>query len=215
MARNINDLYNFFRYIVRKERGVFVTIPQFTTNLDAGQLDAFQEWFKPWADTQILHDSLKPFRVYYQFTSNAAGFVTMPDDYEHLLGAAFTVTGSTMNEITFVNDNEWVFAIKSQLRPISLSNPIALDTNVGFSLYPQSVQIGFFNYLRRPLAPVLSYTQVNRVVTYDPTTSVQLEWSESYINNILAKALKYAGVNMDEKGISDFANQYNAETQPG
>jgi len=214
MARNINDLYNFFRYIVRKERGVFITMPQFTTNLDAGQLDAFQEWFAPWADTQILHDALKPFRVYYQFTSNAAGFVTMPDDYEHMLGAAFTVTGSTMNEITFVNDNEWVFAINSQQRPVSLSKPVALDTSDGFSLYPQSTQIGFFNYLKRPNTPVLAYNLVNRQVVYDAANSVQLQWQDSYINNILAKALVYVGVNMDEQGIAAFATQYNQETKP-
>lgn len=213
MPRNINDLYNFYRYIVRKERGVFITPAQFTANLDSGQLDAFQEYFAPYGDSQILHDGLRPFRIYYQFTSNSAGFVTFPDDYEHILGAAFTVTGSTINEITFVNDNEWVFAINSQQRPVSLSNPIAIDTNDGFSLYPQSIQIGFFTYLKRPVTPVLSYTYVNRVFTYIPGTSVQLEWTDSYVNNILAKALVYAGVNMDEQGIAQWATAYNQETK--
>lgn len=213
MARNINQLYNFFRYIVRKQRGVGVTSAQFCDNMDSGQLDAFQEWFTPYGDTQILHDSLRPFRVYYQFTSNAAGFVTFPSDYEHILGAAFTVSGSTMNEITFVNDNEWVFAINSKLRPISLTKPIALDTSVGFSLYPQSVQTGFFNYLKRPIAPVLAFTQVGRAITYDAAGSTQLLWADSYINNIIAKSLRYAGVNMDEQGVSVFAENYNEQTK--
>lgn len=214
MARNINDLYNFYQYILRKERGVFITRKQFNSNLDAGQLDAFQEWFAPYGDTQILHDALRPFRVYYQFTSDAAGFVTFPDNYEHILGAAFTVSGSTVNEITFVNDNEWVFAINSQGRPVSLSKPIAIDTSDGFSLYPQSTQTGFFTYLKRPVTPVLAYTQVGRVVTYDSASSTQLEWADSYINNIIAKALKYAGVNMDEQGVLAFAESYNEQTKP-
>lgn len=214
MARNINDLYNFYQYILRKERGVFITRQQFNSNLDAGQLDAFQEWFAPYGDTQILHDALRPFRVYYQFTSDAAGFVTFPDNYEHILGAAFTVSGSTVNEITFVNDNEWVFAINSQGRPVSLSKPIAIDTSDGFSLYPQSTQTGFFTYLKRPVTPVLAYTQVGRVVTYDSASSTQLEWADSYINNIIAKALKYAGVNMDEQGVLAFAESYNEQTKP-
>lgn len=214
MARSINDLYNFYQYILRKERGVFITRQQFNSNLDAGQLDAFQEWFAPYGDTQILHDALRPFRVYYQFTSDAAGFVTFPDNYEHILGAAFTVSGSTVNEITFVNDNEWVFAINSQGRPVSLSKPIAIDTSDGFSLYPQSTQTGFFTYLKRPVTPVLAYTQVGRVVTYDSASSTQLEWADSYINNIIAKALKYAGVNMDEQGVLAFAESYNEQTKP-
>lgn len=211
---DINNLYNFYQYIIRKSRGVYVTPNQFTANLDFAQIDCLQEWFTPYGDSQILHDALKPFRVYYQFTSNAAGFVTFPDDYEHILGAAFTVSGSTINEIVFVNDNEWVFAINSQLRPVSLTKPIALDTNVGFSLYPQSTQTGFFNYLKRPVTPVLDYTFVNRVFTYNAASSTQLEWADSYVNNIIAKALKYAGVNMDEQGVSAFAESYDQQTKP-
>lgn len=214
MARNISNLYDFYLYILRKERGSFVNPNQFSSNLNAGQLDAFQEYFLPYGGTQILHDGLKPFRVYHQFTSNAAGFVVYPDECEHILGAAFTVTGSTVNEITFVNDNEWVFAINSQLRPVSLSKPIALDTNVGFSLYPQSLQIGFFNYLKLPAVPVYAYTQVGRQITYDPVNSVQLEWADSYVNNVLAKALVYAGVNMNEKDIIAYAENYNQQTKP-
>jgi hypothetical protein len=42
---------------------------------------------------------------------------------------------------------------------------------------------------------------------------VQPEFSDIYFNNLIAKALKYAGVFMDEKGVTDFANQYNAETK--
>lgn len=214
MARNINQLYNLFRYIVRKQRGVSITPSQFTDNMDAGQLDAFQEWFTPYGDSQILHDALRPFRVYYQFTSDAAGIVAFPADYEHILGAAFTVSGSTVNEITFVNDNEWAFAINSQLRPVSLSSPIAIDRNTGFSLLPQSLQIGYFNYLKRPATPVLDYTFVNRVFTYNAAGSTQLEWADSYVNNIIAKALKYAGVNMDEQGVSAFAESYDQQTKP-
>lgn len=214
MARNISDIYEFFRYIVRKERGVFITPSQFNANLDAGQLDAFQEYFAPYGSTQLLHDGLKPFRVYYQFTSDSAGIVTYPSGLEHILGAAFTVTGSTVNEVTFVNDNEYVFAINSQLRPVSLSRPIAVDTATGFSLYPQSTQIGFFNYLKRPDTPIYAVTQVGRVVTYDPNNSVQLEWADSYINNIIAKALVYTGVNMDEQGVIAYAENYNQQTKP-
>jgi len=212
-VRNINNLYELFRDIVRKQRGVYVKIPQFNNYMDSGQMDAFAEWFEPYGETQKLHDALRQLRVYYPFTSNFAGFVTFPSDYIHILGSPFTVTGSTMNEVVFVNESELTFAIKSQLRPLSNEYPIAIDTATGFSIYPQQTQIGFFNYLKRPATPNLSYTQSGRTITYDSATSTQLEFSDIYVNNILAKALKYAGVYMDEKGVSDFANQYNEETK--
>ena len=213
MARNINDLYNFFRFVVRKERGVFITIPQFNSYMDSGQMDAVAEWFAPYGENQKLHDALRPIRIYYQFTSNSSGMVTFPSDYIHLLGSPFTVTGSSVNPVTFLNEDELAKALISQLRTPTNSYPIAVDTSTGFSIYPQQTQIGFLWYLKRPSTPNLSYTQSGRDITYDPTTSTQLDFSDIYVNNILAKALKYAGVSMDENGISNFANEYNEETK--
>lgn len=212
-SRNINDIYNLFRYIVRKQRGQFVTIPEFNANMDSGQLDAVEEWFAPYGKDQILHDALRPIRVYYQFASDSAGMVTYPDGYIHLLGQPFTVTGSSVNKVEFVNEDELPFALTSQLRPVSNSYPIAVDTSTGFSIYPQQTQVGFFNYLRRPNTPVLAVTQVGRTLTYNPAGSAQIDFSDMYINNILARALKYAGVNMDEQAVSEFAQIYNQETK--
>lgn len=213
MPRDINSLYNLFRDIVRKERGIFVKISQFNAWMDSGQLDAIEEWFAPYGETQKLHDALRQIRVYYQFTSDTAGIVTFPSDYIHLIGSPFTVTGSTVNEITFVNESELPFAINSQLRPVSNTKPIAVDTSTGFSIYPQQTQIGFFNYLKRPATITLAVTQVGRDVTYDPINSVQPQFSDVYFNNIVAKALKYAGVYMNEEAVSAFANQQNQETK--
>lgn len=212
MARNISNLYDFYLYVVRKERGVFVSPSQFNANMDAAQLDCVEEWFTGYGEDQKLHDALRKFRVYYPFTSNAAGFVTFPDDYIHLLGQPFTVTGSTVNRVDFKNEDETPFELTSQLRPVSNTYPIAQDTSVGFSVYPQQSQIGFFNYLRRPAIPVFAYTQVGRVITYDAGNSVQLEFTDVYINHILARGLWYAGVNMNEKEISDFSQNYNQQT---
>lgn len=211
--RSINDLYNFYIYIVRKERGSFVTIPQFNANMEAGQMDAFFEYFKGYGSNQQIHDALRVFKVYQPFNTTSSGFITYPSDYFHLLGTPFTVYGSSVREITFVNEDELAYALTSQVRAVTLEYPIAVDTATGFSLYPQSTQLGAYFYLRRPASPVLAYTQAGRTITYNSAGSTQLEWEEIYWNNILAKALRYAGVNMNEQGISEFANQYNAETQ--
>ncbi len=58
--------------------------------------------------------------------------------------------------------------------------------------------------MRIPDYPVLSYTQVGRVVTYDPLTSVQIEFSDIYIDKIIAKSLGYTGINMSEPEIVQF-----------
>ena len=212
-SRNISNIIDFYRYIVRKERGVFVTTDQICANLDAGQMDCFEDYFRQYGQTQEIHDAVKPFRVYQPFTTDAAGIITFPSDYLHLLGTIFTVSGSTVNEVTLYNEDEFLRALNSQLRPVSLSNPIGRDTATGISLFPQSQQTGAYTYLKRPPTPVYGYTQVGRAITYNPATSTQLGWSDAYINNIIARSLFYAGVNMDEQGVTQFAQQYTEETK--
>lgn len=213
MARNINSIYNLARFIIRKERGVFLSIDDFNQNIDAGLLDAVQFWFKGYGADQILHDAIRPLRAYQPFTSDSSGFVTFPSDYLHLIGTPFTVYGSSVTEPRFVNEDELANALRSQLRAVTNDNPILVDSATGFSIYPQQQQTGAYFYLRRPVSPILSVTQVGRVVTYDPGTSVQIELNEIYWNNVLARALVYSGINMNEEGILKFAVMYEKETE--
>lgn len=200
------------RYVVRKERSVFLTIDQAMSVLDAGQLEVFEDYFKMYGVDQIIHDAINPFKVNYQFTSAVDGTVTLPSDYLHLLPNVFTVSGSTVNKVRFVNEDEWVDAITSQLRPVSVTKPIAKDYQEGFNLYPQSQQTGFLTYMRRPATPVYAYTQVGRTITYNAADSVQLEFSDIYIDKIIAKALGYIGINMTEPEITQFGNIKDKET---
>jgi len=205
VARNINDIYNLMVYIIRKERGGFLTTTEATQALQAAQLERFEEDFKFYQINQVIVDALSPFKVRIQFTSASDGEVTMPSNYQHLIGGVFTVTGSTVNTVTFINDDELSEALTNQLRAVTTSRPIAVDSALGFQLYPQSQQTGFYSYLRLPNAPVWGGTLVNRVLTYNSATSTQLEYYDVYIDNIIARAMVYLGVNLDEQGIQQFA----------
>jgi hypothetical protein len=213
MAYNNNDVYNFLVFIVRKERGVFITIPEAMQTIDNAQLEATEDWFSQYGVTQIIHDAIRKLRSQVQFTSASDGQVTFGSDYLHMIGNPYTVTGSTINAVRFVNEDELPFALTSQLRPVSTAKPIAKDTAVGFQIYPQSTQTGFYNYLRRPATPVLGYTQAGRTITYNPNTSTQLEFTDVYINNIIARALKFWGINMAEQDIQQFAQLQTQETK--
>lgn len=200
-------------FIVRKERGVFVTVNEAMQTLDNAQLEAVEEWFSTYGTTQIIHDAIRKLRVQKSFTSDSTGLVTFDSDYLHLIGGAYTVSGSTINNVRFLNEDELALALKSQLRAVSTSNPIAIDASVGFRLYPAATQSGFYNYLRRPAAPVLGYTQSGRTITYDPNTSTQLEFTDVYINNIISRALKFWSINMAEQDIQQFAQIQTQETK--
>lgn len=213
MAYNLNEIYNFMVFIVRKERGVFVTISEFESTLDNAQIEAISGWFELYGITQKIHDAIRKIRSQVQFTSASDGQVNFASDYLHMIGGAYTVTGSTINTIRFVNENEVSLSLKSQLRPVSTSSPIAKDTATGFQIYPQVAQTGFYNYLRRPAKPVFGYTTSGRTITYDSATSTQLEFTDVYINNIISIALKFWGINMAEQDIQAFAQNQTQETK--
>jgi hypothetical protein len=200
-------------FIVRKERGVFITIPEFQLTLDNAQIEAVEDWFRLYGETQSIHDAIRKLRVQIQFTTSNDGILTFESDYLHMIGGGFTVNGSTINTIRFLNEDEISFALKSQLRAVSASNPVAKDISTGLQLFPQIQHIGFYNYLRRPAAPVYGYTTSGRTITYNPSTSTQLEFTDVYINNIISRALKFWGINMAEQDIQAFAQNQTQETK--
>lgn len=211
-GNNINNIYNTILFICRKERGAFISVSNCMNVLDMGQMELLAEAFSQYQINQTVSDALSPFKVRLQFATSSFGEVSVPSDYQHLLGGIFTVTGSTVNPVRFLTEDTLSDALTSQLRPVTTSNPRAMDSSLGFQLYPQIQQTGFYTYLRRPLIPVLSYTQVGRTLTYNPLTSIQIEFYDVYINNIIARALKYLGINMDEQQIEQFAQIQSQET---
>jgi hypothetical protein len=207
MARTLDDIYKFFEFIERKERGVFTSYAEKDRLFDASQLEVLEDFWRIYAVEEFVHEALDVFKKTYQFTSAADGTVTLPSDYLHLLPNVITVTGSMMNLVRFVSEDAWPKAIRSQLRPVSTANPIAKTYGNGFNLHPQSTQIGTVTYIRRPNAPVYAYTlggSANRTVTYNSAGSTQLEWDDVYINKIIAKALGYLGINMSEAEVTAF-----------
>ena len=53
---------------------------------------------------------------------------------------------------------------------------------------------------------------MGRTITYDPANSIQIEFYDIYVNDIIARALKYLGINIDEQGIEQFAVMQQQET---
>lgn len=211
MARNISNIHDLISFIERKERGVFTLPAQKDMVLNAGQLDIFNRYFEPYNQgNDNIHDALKPFKIDYQFTSASDGRVTLPSNAVHLLKNIFTLTGSTINRCRGVNEAQWVDAITNQLRPVSLSKPIYKQYQNGFTLYPQSTQIGFLSYLKLPAVPVYGYTQSGRQITYDANTSTQIEFDDIYINEIIARAMFYLGYNLSEGDIAEFDKKYKS-----
>ena len=72
--------------------------------------------------------------------------------------------------------------------------------------------------MRKPIKPVyatIPQPPGSRLIVYDPTASVQLEWRDNDITTILLKALASIGINMSDQEISNFAELKNQQNYQG
>lgn len=209
---DLNSVYDLTNYIIRKQRGAFQTYPELDNIFNLGQLDLLSEYNDEYALTGKINNAVEPFKKNLQFTltTSAGGLITIPTDYLYPLMSYTqwydnTAQETKFGEVRFYNENEWINAVNSQLRPATLRKPAAKVIAGKVELYPQKPNVGILNYLKKPNAPVYSYTQVGRVITYNPLTSTQLEWLDMQIPKLIMKALSYIGINLNEQLITQFA----------
>ncbi len=223
---NISEIHDFIDLITSKERGGFNTPQEIDEALDRANVSLF-EFYRPSYATSIdAKEALSPFRKRYNYTTNGTGEITISSGafiFAHLLAMDVMVNDpdapSGFNAdrrypVMFPNEDELSERRNSQIKQPTRTNPIADIVDVGmYNLYPEVVHSGIIYYLIRPPKPFYSYTQVGRDITYDPTTSVQLAWTEPYLNNVIFLALRFLGINLQNEIITQIMTQFVAETK--
>jgi hypothetical protein len=211
MARSIADIHARIDDVVRKQRGQYLSPAQIDRALTDAQIQTYQDYWAAYIGTNKLDEALDRFKTTGWFASNSAGKVTYPATLGHLL-ELYVVQGSTLYTVREVTEEELPDALKSQLRRVSATKPIGRPDGGGYQLYPQQVHLGTIIYLRLPVAPAYGYSQVGRVITYNPNTSTQIDFDEVYVDKIISIALTYFGISMNETEIIQFGEMKNKET---
>lgn len=216
--RNINQVHQILSYVVRKERGSFVTDPEMDQMLNYGQWDEYDYQWKQYQGIGVLPECLEPFKVTLTFdnATSVGGKVTKPDDFQHYISGLNVVydnvrLASDKNAIVPVEDVELAATLKSQLRPVSTSKPKMIKSATTFDLYPQVPQAGYITYLKTPPTPNAVYINVGRNPEYQPLASTQLGWRDNHINVIIMRALSTIGINLNVAEVTAYAEQKAAQ----
>jgi hypothetical protein len=217
----IEDVHKWINFIADKSIDNYFTSDEIDRSLDRAQIAYFNSEYSYYALAEKLQDSLSPFKVTYNFLTSdtPSGVITLTSDYMYMTGGYVTVVinGNTRNKsLKILSEDEVAYRLESKLRPVSTSKPFAtiygkVSGITLIQLYPKTSMAGTIFYLRRPAVPKFAYTQVGRVITYDPTNSVQLEWGESEIGEIMIRALEYLGVNAQDQTVAQFADLKSKE----
>jgi hypothetical protein len=219
------EISDFIDLITAKERGGYNTYAEKEEALDRASMTLFSFYRPKYATSIVAKEALSPFRVRYDFTTDGDGEFTLSvgQEFLHLLAMNVVVTDpdapSGYNEdrryaVSFPNEDELADRLNSQTKQPTRTAPICDIVEVGFyNLYPQVVHEGTIYYLKRPLAPVLAYTQSGRTITPDLATSVDLEWTEPYLNNVIFLALRFLGINLQNEVLTQIMSEFLGEAQ--
>jgi len=221
---DLKEIYDFFDYVLNKERGVFINPGEKDIIFDRAQMWLYSSEFDYYAKSQELKDSLSPFTVKAPF-SVTDGLVVLPTDesvvpcYQHLLSMHVQYFDNTQQRIRyktvkFLAEDEIAERLDSQILQPTITNPVGEQPSTGtFQLYPATSLAGYSYYLRKPAKPFYSYagSPDERTQTYNQSASTQLEWNASSINKIIIKALQFAGVNINDEMIIQFSELKNSQ----
>lgn len=217
---NISEYHSFVNLITSQERGGFSTPAEIDSALDRANLTLF-EFYRPIYATSIeAKEALAPFRVKYDYTTSGTGQITLTSGQEFvrllsmdvMVSDADTPSGFNSDRrypVMFVNEDELADRLNSQNKQPTATSPIADTHGIGwYDLYPQQVHSGTAYFLKRPQKPIYGYVQTGRIITYNPTTSQQLLWTEPYANKVVFLALRYLGINLDNAALVKLATDF-------
>jgi hypothetical protein len=209
----IQEIHDFIDLVTDKDQTGYFTHEEKDSVLDRASMWWFNKWSPVYAESAEAFEALSPFKTKLDYETDSGGVYTVSADQKYMRVTGMDVSvldeGSEVARrwpVEFLREDEIASRLNSQLLAPSNILPIAekraiKSGTVGlftheFSLYPAQVHAGTLRFLRRPAKPVFSYTQDGEEITYSAEGSTQLEWTEPYINKVIAKALQFLGISL-------------------
>lgn len=235
MAINLGQILNIVNYFtdVSQEGGRFTSV-QFNTLLPKAVNDTYNLFvYKEYEKEQKFTDAAMPFKVFMgqeAYTDNngnlipaipplmidASGYANIPSDYKHYSAIKFKKLENTdhgvevkIKNVMVLTDQEFDSWQDSVLKKGTFKYPFCNFQNGFIRFAPKELKQVNFVYLRYPKTPVYGYTTntSTQVDTYNPATSVEVEFRDEEIYKLISLLLSYVGVNLSYSTIADYAAQ--------
>lgn len=139
--------------------------------------------------------------------NQTTGVAPFPSDFVQV-DAMWSLYG--IYDIRFVQQDSLNNYNRSAIDPI-VQNPVYLMNHEGFQFFPTD-PYGYtssrMSYVRNPPSIVWGYNlDSNGIPVYNPATSQQPVWAESDGLNIIVRALRIVGVNLDYNTVGQYATE--------
>lgn len=216
----VDEMYKIERLIINNNQNGNLTPEKFNLTNGQAQFD-YMEYLlgdfrrytmgRPippvaWGMTARIRQSLTPF-IQPPTTLTVdpiTGQTLNPPDYEMWDAMYWSIY---RKRVKFIQQERLDSHINSTINPVS-RNPVFLSIYNGFQIYPFDIGSTFLSYIRTPRPIVWGYTlDVNGRPVYNPATSSDPQWNRTDIIQIMVRALRMMGVNLQAAQVSQYADQ--------
>ncbi len=221
---DVNDIYELMQYIIAKNQQGYLAPDEFILTINQAQqsyqsylLGNFQTYTpgRPVAKVELGQNSvvrqrLSPSIYNYNLAVDSTGFSPYPGDYLQA-DAMWSIYGN--NRIRYVQQDSLYAFYNSVIDPVA-TNPIYLIEDVGFRFYPVTTATAKLSYVRNAPNMVWGYTlDGNGNPVYDAASSTQPIWDDASMLEIIARALRMVGVNLQSAVVSQYAEEIKNQGQ--
>lgn len=222
---NINDVYQIMLYAIRKNQNGGLNPASFNLIINQAQnsymdflLGEFQKYIpgRPFAavefgQNQDIRQRLSPFiPAPVTLTVDVNGQSPYPTGY---LNSDAMTYGAYRQRVKFIQQDRLFSHLNSYIDPVA-TNPVYLIYKDGFQLYPTNIGSSYLSYIKQPDTLVWGSTLdiYNRPV-YNAGTSVQPQWQDLDLLEIIVRGLAIVGVNLQLNAVEQYSQIIKSQGQ--
>ena len=223
----IDQVHKFVYFLIKKNNaGGYVSPSELDMVLNRAQVQYFNKLYgnqndyrydRPdpkisYAVTEKISNSLSPFLENTTLTTDANGQVAIPASMYQTVSLTKSIN-NVPYEVTRVEQDRVANNLTSYYDAPDNEFPIYSQLKDKYQFYPKTAGVAYnLFYLRKPAEMVWGYTLVNGRPQYNANLSVNPEWEDVDMNEIIYLALSYIGINLKDGDVSQFAQ---LKTQTG
>lgn len=214
----VDDVYKLMQFIINKSQNGNLTPSQFNLVINEGQNEYLSflmgnilqyQHGRPvpkvqLGNNEIVRQKLVDIIYHTDLTIDSGGKCPYPN---YLIQVDAMYTQYNLQRIRWVAQDRLWETISSVIDKVQ-DYPIYLLENDGFHFYPENLGAAKMSYVKQP--PVIKWgytTDTNGRPVYDPNTSTDPFWNEIDIMQVIVRALRMVGVNLNDVQVSQYSQE--------
>lgn len=206
----IDKVHEKLRLILDMAQAGYFSPEERDIALDVASLQRFAKFLPSYGVDMVSASVLSPFKVVGDFLTTEDGLFSLENCEKFLSASLYVMVGDEkkIRSAKIVNDDELADRLGSQLRKVDKMYPVVHDLGStlegdkfshvwNFKVYPSGESGGQAVWLKRPSQPVMVYSVVDGEEVYNPVGSVDMEWRDKDMVEVIIAAVGILGVALD------------------